>query len=67
MTLLLGIIFGAIGSVYIAIARRQHEPSFLICGFVLIIYPWFVDNVLIVILLGAAVSAFPVAKAKGWV
>ena len=66
MTLLLGIVFGAIGSVYLAIARRQHEPSYLVCGFILIIYPWFIENVLLIILLGAAVTMYPIAKAKGW-
>lgn len=68
MTLLvLGFLFGAIGTVYLAIARRQHEPSYLVCGFILIIYPWFVSNVLIVIVLGAIVTAYPIAKAKGMI
>ena len=67
MTLFLGFLFGAIGSVYIAIARRQHEASYLVCGFILIIYPWFVSNALIVIALGAVVTAFPIARAKGMV
>ncbi|MCU1230356.1 MAG: hypothetical protein JWO97_3240 [Acidobacteria bacterium] len=58
-------LLGGIGTVYLAVARRQHEPSYLVCGFILIIYPWFVSNALIVILLGALVTAYPIAKAKG--
>jgi hypothetical protein len=67
VTLFLGILFGAIGSAYLAIARRQHDPTFLICGFILIIYPWFLSNAFLIVLLGAAVSAFPIARAKGLV
>jgi hypothetical protein len=67
LSLFLAFVFGAIGSVYFAIARRQHEASYLVCGFILIIYPWFVSNAFIVIVLGAIVTAYPIAKAKGMI
>jgi hypothetical protein len=65
LTLILSFLFGGIGTVYLAIARRQHEPSYLVCGFILMIYPWFISNAFIVIVLGAIVTAYPIAKAKG--
>ena len=67
MTLFLGLLFGSVGAVYLAIGRRQHEPTWLVCGFILIIYPYFLSNALLIILLGVAVAAFPIARHKGMI
>ena len=44
MTLLFGLVFGAIGSAYILYGGRQHEAWFFVIGFVLILYPYFIAN-----------------------
>ena len=67
MTLFLGIIFGAIGTAYFVWGKKQHDALFLVAGVVLAVYPYFVDNVWLVLLIGAAVAGFPVARAKGWI
>jgi hypothetical protein len=67
VTLLLGMLFGAVGSVYVAIARRQHEPSYLVCGVLLLIVPWFVTNAFLIVVVGVTIAAFPIARAKGWI
>ena len=66
MTLLLGLVFGVIGSAYIVYGKRQHEPWFLVIGFALIIYPYFISSALLTILVGVILILLPVAKHKEW-
>ena len=67
MTLFLGLIFGAVGTVYFLYGKKQHDALFLVTGVALAIYPYFFDNVLLVLLIGAALSMVPVARHKGWI
>jgi len=66
MTLFLGLIFGGVGTVYLYLAKKDHDPFFLIVGFALIIYPYFFSNALVIILVGLVLSFVPLARAKGW-
>ena len=66
LELLFGIFFGVIGSAYILYGKRQYEPWYIVTGFLLIIYPYFVSNVFIVLLVGAALVLVPVAKQQEW-
>jgi hypothetical protein len=65
-TLVFGLVFGAVGTVYLALARKEHDATYLICGVALILYPYFVENVALIIVIGAALIAVPIARAKGW-
>lgn len=65
MDLILGLLFGAIGTVYLVYGKRQADPTFLVTGFVLVIYPYFVSNLLPMFLVGAVVTAVPIARHKG--
>lgn len=67
MTLFLGLLFGSIGGVYLFLARREHSVEYLICGFVLVVYPYFLSSPLLIILVGAVLAAFPIARAKEWI
>lgn len=67
MTLFLGLLFGSIGGVYLFLARREHSIEYLICGFVLVIYPYFLSNPLLIILVGVVIAAVPIARAKEWI
>ncbi len=65
MTLFLGLIFGSIGTVYFIYGKRIHEPLLLIVGLALVIYPYFFENVVLVLLIGALLAAIPIARHKG--
>ncbi len=65
MTLFLGLLFGSIGTVYFIYGKRIHEPLFLIVGLALVIYPYFFENALLVLLIGALLAAIPIARHKG--
>jgi hypothetical protein len=66
MTLFLGLLFGSVGGVYLALARRHHNVTYLVCGFVLIIYPYFFDKAIWIILIGILVGAIPIAQDRGY-
>jgi hypothetical protein len=66
MTLFFGLLFGAIGGVYLAIGRRQHEATWLISGFLLMVYPYVFSNAFVIVLVGVLIAAFPIGRQKGW-
>jgi hypothetical protein len=66
MTLFLGILFGAIGGVYLALGRRNHDPTYLIVGFLLIVYPYVFDSALAIVAIGLLLMAVPIARSRGW-
>ena len=67
MTLFLGLLFGSVGGVYAFYGRKTYDASFLVCGVLLMIYPYFVPGALLTILVGAALIMFPIARKNEWV
>ena len=65
MTLFLGLIFGAVGTVYLILGKKEHDPMFLIIGFLLIIYPYIFSSAIAIIAIGLTLSLIPVAHRKG--
>jgi hypothetical protein len=65
LTLFLGLIFGAVGTVYLILGKKDHDPLFLIVGVLLIIYPYIFSNVMVIVLIGVVLSAIPYAHRKG--
>jgi len=58
-TLLWGMIFGAIGAGYCLYARQQRAPVPLVCGLALMLFPYFVSNVWLMMLVGAVLMLVP--------
>lgn len=58
-TLWWGMLFGAIGVGYLVYARRQRAPVPLLCGLGLVVFPYFVSNAWVMVLVGAALVALP--------
>lgn len=58
-TLLLGMLFGTVGTGYCMYARKQRAPVPLACGVVLVVFPWFVDGAWLTALVGTALAAVP--------
>ena len=65
MTLLLGLLFGAVGTVYLIIGRKEHDPFYLVVGFLLIIYPYIFSSAVMIILIGVVLSLVPYAHYRG--
>jgi len=65
--LILGLIFGVIGSSYILYGRRQLEPWYIVSGFALVVYPYFFSNAFLILLIGTLLVLFPIAKGREWI
>jgi hypothetical protein len=57
--LLWGLLFSSIGVAFFIYGRKQGRPVPLICGIALVVYPYFVRNVYLLVLIGAVIVALP--------
>lgn len=48
-----GMLFGAIGVGFFVYGKRQQTIAPLLCGLVLMIYPWFVTNAVLLVEVGS--------------
>jgi hypothetical protein len=58
-TLVWGMLFGAIGMGYFVYGKRQRAIVPLVCGLVLMVFPYFFSNAWALVLIGAALMAVP--------
>jgi len=58
-TLLIGIITGAVGLAYIAYGRRQTKFAPLVAGVFLCAYPYFIDSLVWLCVVGVLLLAAP--------
>ena len=58
-TLLWGVVFGAVGMGFFIYGKRQAAPVPLVCGVLLMAFPYFVSNAWATVLVGAALMAVP--------
>jgi hypothetical protein len=58
-TILLGVILGAIGMGYIVYGRKQMHAMALISGILLCIFPYFVPNIWLALLIAAVLMLLP--------
>jgi len=54
-----GLFFGSIGLAFLIYGKRQKAAVPLVCGLVLMIFPYFVSNTILLVLVGAALVAIP--------
>jgi hypothetical protein len=54
-----GLIFGSIGLGFFVYGRKQRAVIPLVCGVTLMVYPYFVSNTILMVLIGALLCATP--------
>ena len=59
MTLVLSTIFGAFGVGYFMYGKKQGHLTSILCGFALVVFPWFVDSVFWTVIVGVVLMALP--------
>ena len=60
VTLLLwGLLFSSIGLGFFLYGKKQRAVVPLVCGLVLMIFPYFIANVIALVLIGVVVAAIP--------
>ena len=57
--LLWGLVFASIGLGYFIYGKKQRAVVPLLCGLALMVFPYFVSNVLILVGIGAGLAAIP--------
>ncbi len=67
VTFFLGILFSSVGGVYFFYGRKSYDASFLVCGVLLMLYPYFVPGALLMTVVGVALVMFPIARKNEWV
>jgi hypothetical protein len=58
-SLLWGLLFGSIGLGFLIYGRKQRAVVPLICGLALMIFPYFVSNTILLVVIGAVLMAIP--------
>jgi hypothetical protein len=58
-TLLWGLLFGSIGVGFALYGRQQRAVVPLLCGIALMVYPYFVPNVIALVAIGIVLMALP--------
>ena len=58
-SILWGFLFGSIGVGYFIYGRKQQKVVPLVCGVLLMVFPYFVSNTILLVLIGAALMAAP--------
>ena len=58
-SLLLGLVFSAIGAGFFMYGRKQKRPIPLLCGVALMVYPYFISSNLLLVTIGVALMAIP--------
>jgi hypothetical protein len=57
--LIWGLLFASIGLGYFIYGKKQRAVVPLLCGLALMVFPYFVPNVLILVGIGAGLTAIP--------
>ena len=57
--LLWGLLFGSIGLGYFIYGRKQKAVVPLVCGLALMLFPYFVSNMVLLVGIGALLAAIP--------
>ncbi|MGC1520820.1 MAG: hypothetical protein WA803_04705 [Steroidobacteraceae bacterium] len=58
-SLLWGLLFGSIGLGFFIYGKKQKRVAPLVCGLVLMIFPYFISNTILLVALGIALVALP--------
>jgi predicted membrane protein len=58
-SLLWGLLFGSIGLGFLIYGRKQRAVVPLICGLTLMVFPYFVSNTILLVVIGIVLIAIP--------
>jgi hypothetical protein len=57
--LLWGLVFGSVGLGFFLYGKKQRAVVPLVCGLALMVFPYFVSNTILLVLIGAALMVAP--------
>jgi len=57
--LFFGLVFGCIGLGFFIYGKNQRAPVPLVCGLVLMVFPYFVSNIIALVIIGVVLMVIP--------
>ena len=54
-----GLLFGSIGFGFFIYGKRQKAIVPMVCGLILLVFPYFVSNTILIVAIGVALIAIP--------
>ncbi|MDE2307627.1 MAG: hypothetical protein KGJ97_04970 [Xanthomonadaceae bacterium] len=54
-----GMLFGSIGLGFFVYGKKQQKPVPLACGLALMVFPYFISNTFVLVVIGAVLMAVP--------
>lgn len=57
--LLLGVVFSSIGLGYFVFGKKQKNMVVLVSGIILMLYPYFIENIFFMLIIGVALIFLP--------
>jgi hypothetical protein len=67
MSLFLGLLFSSVGVLYMVIGKRTWSTTYIVCGALLVIASYVIDNSALLGVAGIVISAVPLAISRGWI
>jgi hypothetical protein len=58
-SILWGLLFGSVGLGFFVYGKKQKVVVPLVCGLVLMVFPYFISNTILLVAIGLALIAFP--------
>lgn len=58
-SLLWSVVFGAVGLAYFVYGKKQQMFVPLLCGIGLMVFPYFMSNTIVLVIVGSLLSAIP--------
>jgi hypothetical protein len=58
-TMLWGVLFGSFGMGYFVYGKKRGSALPLLCGIALMVFPYFIANTILVVVIGAALIVVP--------
>lgn len=54
-----GLLFGSFGLGYFVYGKKQNAVVPLVCGLALMVFPYFISNIILLVAIGVALMAIP--------
>jgi len=67
MSLFLGLLLSSVGVMYMVIGKRTWSTPYIVCGALLVIVSYVIDNTALLGVTGLLIAAVPLGISRGWI
>jgi hypothetical protein len=66
MSFFLSLVFSSVGVVFMIAGKRTYQTVYIVCGALLIVASYLVDNLFALVAVSLILCAIPYASSRGW-